>query len=104
MQLSATLASGPAIDLYVMSEGGFNKWNTIVSKGQATSDLEFESIPELGLEGFSSTFTSPWTLLPAGTYYVVFDNTSFGGTAPPRSRQDDIATVDFKVDSRSPED
>ena len=100
VQVSARLAGGPAIDLYVLSEPDYNKWNTIVTKGQATPDLTFDEISDLSLEGFSSTFTSPWTMLPAGTYYLVLDNTSFGGTTPPASRQDDIATVDFRVDSR----
>ena len=104
VQVSATLAGGPAIDLYVMSEADFNKWNTIVSSGQATSHLMAENFPALSLEGFSSSFTSPWTLLPEGTFYLVLDNTDFGGTAPPASRQDDIATVDFKVDARVAEE
>jgi hypothetical protein len=104
VQVSATLVGGPAVDLYVMAEADFNKWNTIVSKGQATSDLTFEYFDDLSLEGFSHAFTSPWSLIPSGTYYLVLDNTAFGGTAPPASRQDDIATVDFKVASRPPEE
>ena len=103
VQVSATLVGGPAIDIYLMSEVDFNKWNTIVSKGQATSDVTFEYFEDLSLEGFSHAFTSHWSLLPEGTYYMVLDNTAFGGTAPPASRQDDIATVDFKV-SRAPEE
>src|SRR5262249_25790162 len=104
VQVSATLASGPAIDVLVLSESDFNTWNTVVSKGQKTDASAFEPIAELGQQGLSSSFTSPWILLAGGTYYVILDNTSFGATAPPASRSDDIATVDFKVESRSPGD
>jgi len=104
VQVSATLASGPAIDVLVLSEADFNTWNTVVSKGQKTDASSFEPIAELGQDGLSNAFTSQWILLPGGTYYVVFDNTSFGSTAPPASHRDDIATVDFKVTARAPEE
>jgi hypothetical protein len=104
VQVSTTLTSGPAIDVFVLSEADFNKWNTVVSKGQVTDASSFEPYDELGLVGLSASFTSPWILLPEGTYYLVLDNTPFGGTSPPASRRDDIATVDFKVESRTPEE
>jgi hypothetical protein len=100
IQVTTTLSDGPAVDVYVMSEAGLNKWNTVVAKGQKTSDLVFEHVPALGLEGMSTSFTSSWTTLAPGTYYLVIDNTSYGGTAPPRSRANDIAIVDYKVHVR----
>jgi len=100
VQVSAELKDGPAVDVYVLSEAGLNQWNTMVSSGQQNS-LKPEYFPALGLEGLSASFTSPWTGLKAGNYFIVIDNTSYGGTAPPSSRSNDIATVDFKVESRA---
>ena len=100
VQVTAELKDGPAVDVYVLSEAGFNQWNTMVSSGQQNA-LKPEYFPALGLEGLSASFTSPWTTLKAGNYFLVVDNTSYGSTAPPASRSNDIATVDFKVESRS---
>jgi len=102
IRVSAILNSGPAVDMYVVTEAGFNRWNSIVSSGQATTESEFETIPMLGLEGLSASFTSEWAPLTPGTYYLVLDNSSFGGTAPPASTADDIAVVNFTVESRAP--
>jgi hypothetical protein len=100
IQVTTTLSDGPAVDVYVMSEAGLNRWDTIVAKGQETADPTFEHYPALGLEGMSSSFTSAWTTLAPGTYYLVIDNTSYGGTAPPQSRKNDIAIVAYKVEVR----
>jgi len=100
VHVTTTLSDGPAVDVYIMSEVGLNKWETVVAKGQETADLTFEHYPALGLEGMSTRFTSSWTALAPGTYYLVIDNTSYGGTAPPRSRKDDVAIVDYKVEVR----
>lgn len=102
VQVSVALTGGPPVDLYVMTAAGFDRWNVLVGRGQPTVELDFEAVPMLGLEGLSSAFTSEWTPLVAGTYYVVVDNTSYGGTAPPVTESDGVATVDVKVDARSP--
>ena len=71
-----------------------------MAKYPETADFTFDHYPALGLEGMSTSITSSWTALAPGTYYLVIDNTSYGGTAPPRSRKDDIAIVDYKVEVR----
>ena len=100
VRVGVALTSGPAVDAYVVSEAGFNRWNTLVSKAQASEDETFEHFQTLGLEGVSAAFTSEWTHLGAGTYYLIIDNTSYGGTSPPAPGSDDIATISYKVESR----
>ncbi len=100
VRVGVALTSGPAIDVYVLSEADFNRWNTLVSKAQESEDQTFEHFSSLGLEGLSASFTSEWNELPAGTYYLVIDNTSFGGTSPPSPGNDDIATVSYQIEAR----
>ena len=38
--------------------------------------------------------------LPAGTYYLVFDNTDYGSASPPWNGVDDIATVTYHVQTK----
>ena len=100
VQVTAVRISGPAVDLFVMDEASFNKWNTMVSSGQRTEGMDFEYFESLSLEGLSASYTSDWVRLEGGTYYLVIDNTVFGGTAPPPAGGDDGATVRLGVESR----
>ncbi len=101
-RVGVTLTSGPAIDVYVVAEAGLNRWKTLVSKAQESEDQTFEHFSSLGLEGVSDSFTSDWSELAAGTYYLLIDNTSEFGTSPPSPGGDDIATVSYKVETRPP--
>jgi hypothetical protein len=101
VRVSATLASGPAVDMYVVTEAGFDRWNTIVRSSMPMTELDVESVPMLGLEGLAASFTSEWTVLAPGKYYLLLDNTSSGGTAPPAPGTGDLAMVRFTIGTRT---
>ena len=99
VQVDLRLQEGPSVDVYFLSEAGFNKWTTMAGKGQATRG-GFEHFPSLGVEGLAANFTSDWESLAAGTYYLVIENTDYGGTMPPMNMSNDIAVVEYKVLAR----
>jgi len=102
VRVTVSLTSGPAVDFFVMTEAGYNRWKAVVGSRQAAQEDEFETVPMLGMQGLSAEFTSEWTRLSPATYYLVFDNTSYGTTAPPAEGGAAVATVTYSVESRQP--
>ena len=102
VRVTVSLTSGPAVDFFVMTEAGYNRWKAVVGSRQQAQEDEFETVPMLGMQGLSAAFTSEWTRLSPATYYLVFDNTSYGGTAPPAEGGPAVATVTYSVESRAP--
>ena len=77
---------GPLMDIYTMTPMNYDNF--------ANCD-EFYYIADLsdpGTRGFSASST-----LEEGTYYIVFDNSDCGDTAPPWNGEDDSAGVFYEV-------
>jgi len=100
VQVELTLSSGPAIDVYMLSEVDMNRWRTLVSKNQLSLTEGWKFYKHLSFEGLSVSYTSEWVKVDKGKYFLLFDNTDFGATMPPMNMHDDVAVVEYTVRTR----
>lgn len=79
------VTDGPAIDVLVMTLGQFE----LFRQGQSADYLPAASAPDSTGARIRATLEPP-----EERYILVFDNTYFGPSGPPRNAIDDTATVD----------
>lgn len=85
--------SGPNLDFYLVDEDGLFKWKRMVTDGAQESEF-------MTFSDFDSSTTSrdyKEGNLPAGRYYLIIDNTDYGGTTPPMNFVDDVATLHLTI-------
>ena len=100
VQVEYELTSGPAVDVYVLSEADMNRWRTLVSKNQVALIEDWKYYKHLSFEGLSVSYTSEWVKLDKGKHFLLIDNTDTGATMPPMNFHDDVATVAYTVRAR----
>ncbi|MEM6259085.1 MAG: hypothetical protein AAGI37_12290 [Planctomycetota bacterium] len=96
VKVKAEVLNGPPVELIMLTERGWNTWQTVVSSGTFTADT-VEIVPDLGVGSLATTFESGWVRLGKGTYCVMVDNTDYGQTIPPMNFEVDETEVRLTV-------
>ena len=96
IKISAELKSGPSVELLLMDNNNYNKWETEVTNGQF-SNVQISYFPESSISPLASTYETQWMPISKGIYALVIENTDFGNTAPPINLVDDSALIEYKI-------
>ncbi|MEM9345174.1 MAG: hypothetical protein AAGB26_01025 [Planctomycetota bacterium] len=96
VKVTAEVLNGPPVELIMLTERGWNTWQTVASSGAFTADT-VEIVPDLGVGSLATTFESGWVRLDKGTYCVMIDNTDYGQTIPPMNFEVDETEVRLTV-------
>lgn len=86
LQYEFVVREGPAIDMWLMEDAEFDRYQA----NDRFTYAESASAPD-------STGTTVDAELPAGEYVLVADNTETGDAAPPTNFDDDVARIDIEV-------
>jgi len=78
--------SGPAIDVFLLDESEYDQFRS----GNRFRLYTDGSV--LDAEGGNTTIT-----ISAGSYYLIFDNSSLGDARPPANLANDIAEVEYRL-------
>jgi hypothetical protein len=86
ISISYEVKNGPNFDVFFVEKATFDNWNNLMDDVTMYRTLSHEQTS-------SGSLTSS---MPAGSYYVVFDNTD-RGTMPPVNLYNDQVTFDYQI-------
>lgn len=89
VSITARVASGPPVDIYLMEP---------LELGKYSSGKSFKFMPSLS-QGGARSFSKTSRLEP-GEYVILVDNSDVGDTMPPMNMVNDIAVVELKIWAR----
>jgi hypothetical protein len=84
--ISYQLKNGPNIDVYFIEENMYREWNNFLSDISYYRELSREETQSGNMNA----------KMPAGSYYLIFDNTD-RGTLPPMNLYNDQVTFDYEI-------
>lgn len=86
-----SIISGPEVDMFTLTESQYAVWKKS-KKHEEGSVTPVSGLSESGKN--KGTFSAE---VPAGTYFVIVDNTNYGKCAPPTNTVNDQANVQVKI-------